>query len=58
MPTHQLDLNKEHLLEHECLRSELDLLRLEVDYINQDTKLLKRLLITTDMTLKSLSRNK
>ncbi len=35
MESHQIDLKKEHLAEHALLQSQLDLLRLEVDSMNQ-----------------------
>ncbi len=41
----------------EFQQAELDLLRLEVDSISQDMKVLKRLLITTDTILKKLLKN-
>lgn len=57
MATHHLDLNKEHLLEHEYLRADIELLRQEVDSISQDMKVLKALRPTLDTILKGMPEN-
>ncbi len=57
MPKSTLDLNKEHLLEHEYLQASLELLRQEVDFISQDMKLQEAWLRTMGTTLKRMSEN-
>ncbi len=52
-----LDLDKEHLQEHESLRAELDLLRLEVDSISQDMKWLKQCLANLASSQKAMCEN-
>ncbi len=52
-----LDLNKEHLQEHEYLRADFELLRQEVDSISQAMKLQEQWLRTMGTTLKRLQEN-
>lgn len=55
MPMSLQDSNKAVLQELEFLRADLELLRLEVDSISLDTKLLNQLLAITAMTPKDMS---
>ncbi len=56
MGSHQIDLKKEHLVEHALLQSQLDLLRLEVDSMSQCMRELEVLVGTMDMTLNHITR--